>query len=396
MAAVRQHQLLKYLNNVSRVNQLCSVKHVPNVQTVKDLPVGARLNQFWETWEALRARPKVVQMLKEGYTLPFQTRSNLTRSPTIISCYVHPHRNLCLLEALHQLTSKNAAALDKNQESLGFYNQLFLVPKQNKWSPILDLSNLNKFLKAEQFKMETPKTIRTSPDRGVGNIHRLQGCLLPHTNSKPFQDVPKVSCPGPNLPVQSTTIWSLHTTHGVHYSDQRGQTDGFAEGYKDPPIPRRLVGLGQIPPKLSPAYTYTSSYLSGCRLASQNGEIRAEPQTSFWLCRLPVRPEKGQGHTYPRLVAEPYSKDPRITGQTNLSSLAADVPHRATDSHRETGSFDSTPHEAHTVAPEKELEGLRVTRKGDTNSQVAPPSSEMVAGGKQCASVIRWTSGHPL
>ena len=110
------------------------------------------------------AGPKVVQMLKEGYTLPFQIRPNLTRSPTIISCYVHPHRNLYLLEALHQLT--NAVECVKNQESLGFYNRLFLVPKpNNKWRPILDLSNL-KFLKAEKFKMETPETIRTSLQTG--------------------------------------------------------------------------------------------------------------------------------------------------------------------------------------------------------------------------------------
>ena len=34
LAVVRQHQLLKYVNNVSYVDQLCSVKHVPNVQTV--------------------------------------------------------------------------------------------------------------------------------------------------------------------------------------------------------------------------------------------------------------------------------------------------------------------------------------------------------------------------
>ena len=72
-AVVRQHQSLKYVNSVSCVDQ-CSVNHVPNVQTVvEDLTVGARLNQFWETWEAFGAGPKVVQMLKEGYTLPFQT-----------------------------------------------------------------------------------------------------------------------------------------------------------------------------------------------------------------------------------------------------------------------------------------------------------------------------------
>ena len=48
---------------------------------------------------------------------------------------------------------KNAVKLVKNQKSLGFFNQLLLVPKQkNCWRPTLDLSNLNQFLKAENLK----------------------------------------------------------------------------------------------------------------------------------------------------------------------------------------------------------------------------------------------------
>ena len=133
----QKDQKLKCVNNVSCVDQLCSVKLAQNVPLiVQNLTIGARINQFWDTSEILGAGPKVIQMLKEGYTLPFQTRPNLTRNPTIVSCYVNPHRNLYLLEALHQLTNKNAKVLVSNQESLGFYNWLFLVPKpNNKWRP---------------------------------------------------------------------------------------------------------------------------------------------------------------------------------------------------------------------------------------------------------------------
>ena len=110
---------------------------------------------------------KVVQILRERYTLPFWIRPKLTRSPTVISCYVNPHRNSYLLEALHQLIDKNAVELVKHKTSLSFFNRLFLVSKpNNKWRPILDLSNVNLFLKAEKFKMETPETIRTSLQQG--------------------------------------------------------------------------------------------------------------------------------------------------------------------------------------------------------------------------------------
>ena len=37
------------------------------------------------------------------------------------------------------------------------------------------------------------------PTGGVGHLSRLQGCLLPHTNTGTIQEIPKISCPGPDL-----------------------------------------------------------------------------------------------------------------------------------------------------------------------------------------------------
>ena len=75
-------------------------------------------------------------------------------------CYAIPLRNSYLMEALHVLMKKNAVKLVKNQKSLCFY-QLFLVPNLiNRWRPILDLTNLNKFLKTEKFEMETPVMVK--------------------------------------------------------------------------------------------------------------------------------------------------------------------------------------------------------------------------------------------
>ena len=149
---------IKYVKDVSCVGHLSSANLVTNVPTVAiHPPVGARLHKFWEKWEALGSSPKVVTTLREGYTLPFQFRPNLTRSPTVISNYHNPSKQAHLLEALYQLVNKNAVEPVANQNSLGFYNRLFLVPKpNNRWRPILDLSTLNTFLNTESFKMETP------------------------------------------------------------------------------------------------------------------------------------------------------------------------------------------------------------------------------------------------
>ena len=129
--------------------------------------MGARSHQLLETWAAKGSSPKFTTFLKEGYSLPFQIQPNLTRSPTVLSAYVNPLRNSYLTAALHALVQKNAVEPVRTQKSLGFFNRLFLVPKpNNQWRPILELSFLNTFLKTEEFKMETPETIRTSLQTG--------------------------------------------------------------------------------------------------------------------------------------------------------------------------------------------------------------------------------------
>ena len=72
------HQVpIKPVKGVSCVGQLSSVKCVTSAPTVApNLPVWTRLHQFWEKWAALGVSPKVVTILKEGYTLPFHFRPN--------------------------------------------------------------------------------------------------------------------------------------------------------------------------------------------------------------------------------------------------------------------------------------------------------------------------------
>ena len=221
--------------------------------------------------------------------------------------------------------------------------------------------------------------------RGVGHIHRLQRRTLPHTNSQSVQEVHVFSSPGSVLPVQGPTLWSIHSSNGVHSGGQRGQTHGTSEGYKDPPVPRRLAGETLYPRHLSPAYSNPSHTLSGTRVAGEQGKVRTGPQTGLQLRRLPVRPERGQGQTNRRTLADLDRQDQINTVGSGLPSPAIHVPHRSTHRNRETSPPRATSHEAHTVALEKQLEGTRVTRKGDPSPQLPPPISQVVAGGKQCA-----------
>ena len=105
----------------------------------------------------------------------------------------------------------------------------------------------------------------------MGYLNRFQGRLLPYTNTGTVQEISEISCPRSDIPIQNTALWSVHSTLGVHCDSKRGETDGHTQGYKNPPVPRRLVGESHIPPGLSPAYSKISGNMSKIRLAGEFG-----------------------------------------------------------------------------------------------------------------------------
>ena len=188
------------------------------------------------------------------------------------------------------------------------------------------------------------------PDRGVGNLHRLQGCVLPHTKKQPVQEVHAFSYPERDLSIQSTTLWPLNSPYGVYSSGQGGQTASNETGYKDPPVPKRLVGQSQIPPNLSSTHTDLGSPLSRIGLASERRKIRAGTQTSFQFPRLPVRLERGQGQTHTRTLAGLTDKDTGNHVQSSVPGPETNVLNWVTDCYRKTSALRPLTHETHTVA----------------------------------------------
>ena len=205
----------------------------------------------------------------------------------------------------------------------------------------------------------------------MGHLNRLQGRLLPYPNIRTIQEISEIFHPRPDIPIQSTTFRFLHSAFGVHCNSEGGETDGHTQGYKNPPIPRRVVGEGQIPPGPSPTYSGPSKNMPRLRLAGECRKVRAGAQASLRLCRLPVRPQVRSGPTDTGPVAKP-SRENKSTAVT-------------TNSHRETSSPRPTAYETHTVASQNQLEDTGITTQDDSNTQVSAPSFTMVAGGKQCA-----------
>ena len=164
------------------------------------------------------------------------------------------------------------------------------------------------------------------PTRGVGYLYSFQGCLIPYTKTGTVQEISEISCTWSDIPVQRTAIQFVHSTHGVHCSSKGRETDGHTQGYKNPPVPRRVVGESHIPPGLSGEFR----------------KIGTGTKTGLRPCRLPVRPCGRSAPTYTRPLAEPLGQNTRNTVTTGLSGPAVHVSDRFTNSHRKASSPRST------------------------------------------------------
>ena len=256
---------IKSVKSVSCVTQLSCVQPVTNVKiAAPDLPVGARLQNFWQTWLDLGAGPKVVQILKEGYTFPFQIQPRLTRSPTIISCITSAYSQKC-------------CRTSKTTNISGVFQLTIFSPKTQQ-----QVETYTGFEQTESFPQDgkiqdgyTGNHQNVAPTRGVGHLDRFQGRLLPYTNTGTVQEISEISCPRSDIPVQGSALWSVNSTLGVQCNSKRSETDGHSQGYKDPPVPRQLVGEGHIPPGLSPTYSEFGKNMSKIGLAGEFGQVRA-------------------------------------------------------------------------------------------------------------------------
>ena len=134
---------------------------------------------------------------------------------------------------------------------------------------------------------------------------------------------------------------------------------------------------------MSPAYADLGSSLSRTRLAGEQGEVRTDPKQVFNFIGNQFNLREGKVRPTP-VLADLNRQDIVNPVQSGVPGPAVHVPHKPSNSHRKASPPRSTSYETHTVALEEQLEGTRITGKGDTRPQVAPPPLKVLTGGKQC------------
>ena len=89
-------------------------------------PVGGRLRSFRRDWPTNKCSD-MLNIITNGYVLPFISKPNLVEAPLIRSGYKALQKEQTLASCIQSLLSKNAIERVEIVTSLGFYSHLFLV-----------------------------------------------------------------------------------------------------------------------------------------------------------------------------------------------------------------------------------------------------------------------------
>ena len=104
-----------------------------------------------------------MQVLKEGYRIPFLAKPPLSTHPISFESYGPYSIKGRALEGEIATLQQIGAVERVHSPELGFYSRLFVVLKASgAWRPIIDLKPLNKYIKKTRFRMETVQSVLSS------------------------------------------------------------------------------------------------------------------------------------------------------------------------------------------------------------------------------------------
>ena len=98
-------------------------------------PVRGCLGSFNRDWQTNNCSSNVLNIINNGYVLPFISKPNLVRFPLIQSEYKALQKHQALATCIQSRLSKNAIERVEKVKSVRFYSRPFLVPKPCKTHP---------------------------------------------------------------------------------------------------------------------------------------------------------------------------------------------------------------------------------------------------------------------
>ena len=131
-----------------------------DIHNVDNIPIGNRLQLFYDNWTKIECSEWVLSVVKDGYKMPLKHKPNQQKIPA------NPEATGSALDVLineaDDLLTKNAVSVVEPCEGQ-YISSYFAVPKPRKtdeWRPILNLKYFNQNVKKYKFSIETLAVVR--------------------------------------------------------------------------------------------------------------------------------------------------------------------------------------------------------------------------------------------
>ena len=209
------------------------VETPPNNDSHRDPPVGGRLLQFRRAWVEENCSSSILNIITNGYVLPFHLKTKLTRHPLIISEYKNQQKVRALASCIQSLLTKHVIEKVRKTESLGFYSRLFLVPKPSKVETSHRLKQAKSIPEDRKIQDGDPRINKNILEyRGMGHINRPARRLPPYSNSPKIPKIPAICTQVSDLSVHLSSIRARPSSSSIHHDSKRGKTHGLITGIR--------------------------------------------------------------------------------------------------------------------------------------------------------------------
>ena len=234
-------------------------------------------------WRDRGAEPWVVEVLREGYVIPFRMPPPLSPIPIILDSYSPQSvKGRALDEAIQALSHKGV--VEPAPPTPGFFSRMFVVTN-NKHRPVHPEPECGSDLFSDGDISDG--SARCSQER-LDCLHRSEGCLPSDPDPPCVSQVPQVHSRREDLAVPGPLLRSVHSPTGVHSCDGTCVRVPPSAGNPDASVSGRmavscvisggsLLGKGQGSQPLSgagncwqPREVYSHSISDHCLLGNQD------------------------------------------------------------------------------------------------------------------------------
>ena len=290
-------------------------------------PVGGCLHSFRRDWQTNKCSSNVLNIINNGYVLPFISKPSLVRFPLIQSEYKALQKDQALPTCIQSLLSKNAIESVENVKSLGVLLSPVSSPQA---SPKVEASHRLKqaqhFSTHRKVQNGNSRVHQDLPDsRAVGIVNRPIRRLPSHPHPPKLKEIPKVLLQVAGVPLHLPPIRTSHSPPGL-YNDRKGsEANGPLQRTQTSPIPGRLAD--QVPVLGGSPCEHSGSGRPNPVLGVDNksGEIRTKTNSGVFVRGLRIPSRFSPCKTHSREMAQTSGFDPTTQVKTCFDCKKFDV-----------------------------------------------------------------------